>query len=477
MFLTVVLPFVDFRPLQHDSPKLLDIPTWPAATALVSSEAQVFQRNFGKVIPRPLKGLPGWIGESDICQFRKSARVSTDGLHAKCVKKRLYFDGTYCGYVSFSFSVQGKRYGAINPRDAENLAKRILRLPVYSRHFPEGKEVILGESGDALSRAFALGGSSISSVEFSKTSWEPQTYSGAPIFFQEGRNYQPDSFFRPWQAFIAETHWLFYRYSRFNSASSFHCFVMPQESSSKEYFLRRSRIVLGRYYLEALFLKSVMRFILDSDLTKISLDNRNMLASRLNECLVRLYGRKQSRSGLEQGDYEEIRRVFVGLFDESRLHDLERSLRLLGARRNLRWLLASSDLFDDDSARNYILNMELDMTKEETHYHGPVGVAGKGSSGTDFTVNQDNRKVILGQDQEQLLEELGQLKLAIASEIDEPQSIEALRDLNGATKAIEADDAEVAQTKLKSAGKWALDKAEKIGVSVAAAAIKHTLGM
>ncbi|WP_162683472.1 hypothetical protein [Rhodobacteraceae bacterium DSL-40] len=477
MFLSAVLPFIDFRSLQADGPKLLEVPTWPAATALASANGQVFQRNFGKVIPRPLKGLPGWIGESDICQFRKSAKFDVDGLYAKCVRKRLYFDGTYCGYVSFLFSLQGNRYGEINPLKAEQICKKVLNIEISSRHFPSGAKVRLGASGPYLARTFALGGSSITSAEFESLPWEPATFSGDPILFQEGNQHSLDAFHRRWQTFISDKHWIFYKPISVSHNLTCHNFILPRESASKDFYVRKSRIVLGRLYLEALFLRSAMSFIINNDLSSLPPDQRMIFAERLNECLLRLYGRKRPRSGMEADDYEEIRKTFVGLFDESRLQDLERSLRLLGARRNLRWLLASSDLFEDEAAKRIILNLEGEMTKKETHFHGPVGVAGDGTTASNFSVNQDNRKIVLGQDKEELMRELDQLKLSLASEIDRPESVEAIRNLNEASKAIEAEQEGQATSYLKSAGKWALDKAEKIGVSVAAAAIRHSLGI
>lgn len=476
MLLSAVLPFIDFRALQPDAPKLLEVPTWPAATALAATDSPVFQRNFGKVIPRPLKGLPGWIGESDICQFRKSAKLDVDGLHAKCVRKRLYFDGTYCGYISFLFSLQGKRYGEIDPLKAEQLCEKVLNLEISSRHFPSGAKVRLGASGPYLARTFALGGSSITSELFESVPWEPATFSGDPILFQEGNQHNLDEFHRSWQTFISDKHWIFYKRFIFYNNLTYHYFVLPKESTSRDFYVRKSRIVLGRLYLEALFLRSAINFMISNNLSSHPADQKWILAERLNECLVRLYGRKRPRSGIEADDYEEIRKTFVGLFDESRLQDLERSLRQLGARRNLRGLLASSDLFEDEMARRVILNMEGDVTNNKNYFNAPVGVYSEGNASQN-TVNQDNRRIVLGQDKAELIKELDQLKLSLASEIDKLESVEAIRNLNDASKAIEAEQEGPATSYLKSAGKWALDKAEKIGVSVAAAAIRHSMGI
>lgn len=75
------------------------------------------------------------------------------------------------------------------------------------------------------------------------------------------------------------------------------------------------------------------------------------------------------------------------------------------------------------------------------------------------------------------MKQLDQLKLSLTNEIDIPENVETIRSLNEASKAIEAEQEGPATSYLKSAGKWALDKAEEIGVSVAAAAIRHSLGI
>jgi hypothetical protein len=53
----------------------------------------------------------------------------------------------------------------------------------------------------------------------------------------------------------------------------------------------------------------------------------------------------------------------------------------------------------------------------------------------------------------------------------------AVADVGKAKKAAEAKDSAKLAVSLKSAGKWALDVATKIGVSLATEAIKQSTGM
>lgn len=63
---------------------------------------------------------------------------------------------------------------------------------------------------------------------------------------------------------------------------------------------------------------------------------------------------------------------------------------------------------------------------------------------------------------------------ALALEEDEPDHAIAIASIANAEKSAKSGDATGAFTHLKSAGKWALDTAAKIGVPVAAKAIEGT---
>jgi len=78
---------------------------------------------------------------------------------------------------------------------------------------------------------------------------------------------------------------------------------------------------------------------------------------------------------------------------------------------------------------------------------------------------------------EQLATELVQLRQAMKKEALEPEQDIAVSDVVKAEQAAKAGNGAKVMEHLKSAGKWALDVATKIGIPVAIEAIKNATGM
>ncbi len=76
-----------------------------------------------------------------------------------------------------------------------------------------------------------------------------------------------------------------------------------------------------------------------------------------------------------------------------------------------------------------------------------------------------------------LAKELGQLKVAMKAAADDTGQFESLAAVSSAADAAQTGDGATAIAKLKTAGQWAWDTATKIGVSVAAEAIKKAIGL
>jgi hypothetical protein len=76
-----------------------------------------------------------------------------------------------------------------------------------------------------------------------------------------------------------------------------------------------------------------------------------------------------------------------------------------------------------------------------------------------------------------LARELAQLRSAMKNDASTADHDVAIGEIAGAEKAAAQGDEEGARAHLKSAGKWALDTSQKIGVGVAVAAIKSALGL
>jgi hypothetical protein len=94
-----------------------------------------------------------------------------------------------------------------------------------------------------------------------------------------------------------------------------------------------------------------------------------------------------------------------------------------------------------------------------------------------MTFNQIGSQIEQSMDLAALATELETLRQALKKEATTEEHDIAVVDIGAAKKAAEAKDSGKLAESLKSAGKWALDVATKIGVSLATEAIKQSTGM
>ena len=120
--------------------------------------------------------------------------------------------------------------------------------------------------------------------------------------------------------------------------------------------------------------------------------------------------------------------------------------------------------------------MARDVYKENTGFVGPTA----GRDASHVTFNQVRQQHFADIDLQVLSGELRRLRQAmmrdaLAREDDEPDHAIAIASIANAEKSAKSGDATAAFTHLKAAGKWALDTAAKVGVSVAEKAIEAAL--
>lgn len=102
---------------------------------------------------------------------------------------------------------------------------------------------------------------------------------------------------------------------------------------------------------------------------------------------------------------------------------------------------------------------------------------GPGAHAHDMTFQQIWNQAGSGIDLDKLAQDLSKLRQAMHAEPDSVDKDIALGEVAKAEAAAQKKDGPTALAHLKSAGKWALDVATKIGVSVATAALKSSLGL
>jgi hypothetical protein len=128
----------------------------------------------------------------------------------------------------------------------------------------------------------------------------------------------------------------------------------------------------------------------------------------------------------------------------------------------------------------YLSGGDLSMSSDTYNISGQAGAVGPNARAQDMTFNQLQQigsRIAEPMDLAALASELETLRQALKKEAVSEEHNIAVVDIGAAKRAAEAKDSEKLVESLKSAGKWALDVATKIGVSLATEAIKQSMGM
>jgi hypothetical protein len=114
---------------------------------------------------------------------------------------------------------------------------------------------------------------------------------------------------------------------------------------------------------------------------------------------------------------------------------------------------------------------------DQYNVYGPSGAVGPNAHAHDITFNQVWNQLENRVDLGILADELARLRLAMERDAVEPEQKLAVGAVAAAEQSARQNDGPKAIGYLKTAGKWALGIAEKIGVDLATDALKATLGM
>ena len=108
---------------------------------------------------------------------------------------------------------------------------------------------------------------------------------------------------------------------------------------------------------------------------------------------------------------------------------------------------------------------------------GQVGAIGPNAHAHDMTFQQIWNGMSDKVDLSALAVELAKLRATMESEAKQPSEKFAVGAIAAAEESAKQNDGPKAMEYLKSAGKWAFSVAEKIGVGIATAALKSSLGI
>ncbi len=130
--------------------------------------------------------------------------------------------------------------------------------------------------------------------------------------------------------------------------------------------------------------------------------------------------------------------------------------------------------------------LKLEVTQGDTYIMGDThyNIHGNNSSqiviapnSSDINVNQVKSDINKSMDLLQLAVELSMLRQSMSQEATEMEHHIAVGNVAKAEQAAKAKDSSGVAEHLKSAGKWALDVAKKIGVSLASEVLKDSMGL
>jgi hypothetical protein len=116
-----------------------------------------------------------------------------------------------------------------------------------------------------------------------------------------------------------------------------------------------------------------------------------------------------------------------------------------------------------------------EITMRDSYKVGQAGAVGPNAHGHDITFNQVWTELQATIDLTRLAEELSSLRQEMRKVALEPEQDIAISEIARAEQSAKAGDGSKTVACLKSAGKWALDVATKIGTSLAAEAIKKSM--
>ncbi|MBA1300792.1 hypothetical protein [Pseudomonas carnis] len=123
-----------------------------------------------------------------------------------------------------------------------------------------------------------------------------------------------------------------------------------------------------------------------------------------------------------------------------------------------------------------LISQEVSMG-DQYNVTGQVGAIGPNAKAENNTFNQVMQQAASNLDLPSLTAELATLRSSMRSQATEVEHDQAVASIGAAENAAKRQDGAGALEHLKSAGKWALDVATKIGTNVAAKAIQTAIGL
>ncbi len=354
MLLALQFPLADSRPFVQDS-GLRRVPRW-----LEPRPDEEFLRYFGMIRLRKSGGLPGWVGENEICEANQALRfprglgsVPADQdwlIRLQCLYRRFYSDGYAVGKYEVGVgpltvyrNQAAKGAGQLSSpgltgEQISALVNHFLHTPVAIRNPQTGQpvEVEMGRAGKALAALYlAASGDNPAAPDW----W---VVNGAPLLFLEHRDRQPLKLAQPRRTVeLDEQYQLNLSYCLWPYAGgSIRMWVLQRQNRTPyrdEYRVARTlRVYLMRLHAEHECLQALLRNIRDEHLTVARGDPESeALQAQLRRSMERI-GSYETRAAREfSPEIAAIARQSVDAMSPGQRDRLVERLQELNIRGNL----------------------------------------------------------------------------------------------------------------------------------------------
>jgi hypothetical protein len=503
MLITIQFPIVDLRAFIDADSHKLGLPSW-----IAPDPNRDFIRSFGAVRRRPRGGLSGWLGESHICEADRAIRfqgikplefrIRYDAISVKfkVAFRRFYFDGLSVGKFEIGLAAWG--FGEyvfwdvwnkkkLSAADTKNFFSHILQLPiVVSNPCGESVSCQLWQAGRPLAKLYAA--STTLKQAFSinqnplKDWWVQSCEPIILITYQEDKERLEIPF---WGKVLNLQYTDSSDSVRYGGSLSH--YTIPHEGEKLrmwligEYWasdgLRLLRIFLLRLHAERVCLRQVLRDISTGKLLISSRSTQSrMLQEYLNQATKRIKKlnkhadrRHKFCHSTAEAEVGELAREAEDQIAPGECDALFNALRMIDIEKNIFRKV-------EDFVQSLTIVKEQIMG-DQYNISGQAGAVGSNAHAHDMTFNQIGSQLENSVDLLQLADELSTLRQAMVKEAIELDHSIAVGDVAKAEQAAKSKDATKVAEYLKSAGKWTLDIASKIGVPLAIEALKRSMGI
>jgi hypothetical protein len=472
MLTSLQFPLADSRAFIDSDVGLLTRPAWPA---LVPDYE--FVRSFGSIRKRKLGGLVGWVGEHAVCEatramrFRSLPKLQYPGLERISLSvpyRRFYFDGLAVGKFDVGFATQSTAPVDLSRAAAKQLIYELLDqtvdVPCYPTGFATSKFLLASKH---LAKLYLTATTKVSHIDKTEVqSWWVRP--GPSLFFIV---VPPDETvkmpFREMRIPIDQN--LGFEMSHCvipHGGRNLPMWLLRLNSNQNLTMARALRICLLRLHAEHECLKLILQNILSNrfDLKPRSTAS-DTLQRYLNEAIRRI-SRLGNESKQLDSELAEFARISDDTINPGERDAILESLANIDVRRNI-----------FNKVREYV-DQTIHVQEQimgDRYTIGQAGAVGPQSSAQNF--HQLWQEIHEGTDLGSLAKDLEKLRRALLKEANTPDDYAIIGHVSSAEAAAKQNNGPKTLEYLARTGRWAMDVATKIGTTLAASALKDSLGI